>query len=166
MGDLKMRWFWKKTTLTEKQKIELTRIASSRTQQRVHIERAKIVLACTEIKSNTEVGKDLNVHGNTVNKWRERWRSAKKKLALIDEAETGLNYTRKLLSILSDEPRVGAPLKFTAEQLCKIMSVACERPEDLGLPISHWSLNSLRNELIKRGIVDNISHSRLAHFLK
>lgn len=161
-----MRWIWKRTTLTEKQKHELTRIASSRTQQRAHIERARIILACSAIKSNAEIGKDLSIHGNTVNKWRERWREAKQKLALIDEAETGLNYTRKLLGILSDEPRAGTSCKFTAEQICKMISIACERPEDLGLPISHWSINSLRDELINRGIVATISRSRLAVFLK
>jgi putative transposase len=161
-----MRWVWKRTKLTDKQKIELTRIASSRTQQSSHIERAKIVLACSEERSNTEISKDLNLSAQTINKWRERWRFSQQKLALIDEEDTGVNYTRQLLTILSDAPRAGTPSKFTAEQLCKIMSVACERPEDCGLPISHWSLPSLRAEIIKRGIVDNISKSRLAHFLK
>lgn len=46
------------------------------------------------------------------------------------------------------------------------MSIACERPEDSDLPISHWSLNSLVNEVIKRGIVERISRSHLAIFLK
>ncbi len=160
-----MRWFRKKTTLTERQMIELEQIASSRTQRSDYIERAKIILACAKIKSNIEIGKDLNIHANTVNKWRERWRANKQELAFIEAAETGINYTKKLLSILSDEPRVGAPIKFTYEQLCKMMSLACKSPTDFGLPISHWSLNSLRDEIIERGIVDNISRSRLAVFL-
>ena len=160
-----MRWLWKKTTLTEKQQNELTEIVSSETQRSDIIERAKIVLACAEIKSNADVGKDLAIHANTVNKWRERWRTNKQKLLLIDAAETGINYTRTILNILSDEFRVGAPSKFTAEQVCKIMSVACQHPEDLGVPISHWSLNSLRDEIIRQGIVDDISRSRLAVLL-
>ena len=44
------------------------------------------------------------------------------------------------------------PCTYTAEQVCQIISVACERPEDSGLPISHWSLSSLAYEVIKRGI--------------
>lgn len=160
-----MRWFWKKTTLTEKQKNELTEIVSSRTQRGDIIERAKIVLACAEIKSNADVGNDLAVHANTVNKWRERWRSNKQKLLLIDATETGIDYTKTILNILSDESRVGAPSKFTAEQVCKIRGVACQNPEDLGVPISHWSLNSLRDEIIRQGIVDDISRSRLAVIL-
>ena len=66
---------------------------------------------------------------------------------------------------LRDEARVGAPCKFTAEQICQIMIASSERPEDIGLPISHWSITSLRDELIKRGIVDDISCSHLAVFL-
>jgi putative transposase len=85
---------------------------------------------------------------------------------LVDEKETGINYVRKILEILSDEHRSGAPCTFTAEQVCQIMSLACERPEDSELPISHWSLNSLINEIIKRGIVETISRSRLSVFLK
>lgn len=86
------------------------------------------------MKSNAEIGKDLNICTNTVNKWRDRWRANEPKLALIDTAEKGIHYTRKLLDILSDEPRAGDPCKFTAEQLCKIISLACERPKDLDLP--------------------------------
>ena len=55
---------------------------------------------------------------------------------------------------------------FTAEQVCQILSVACEWPEDSGLPMSHWSLNSLAHEIIKRNIVESISRSQLAVFLK
>ncbi len=160
-----MRWFWKKTTLTEKQKGALTEIASSRSQRSDSIKRAKIVLACAEIKSNADIAKELTIHANTVNKWRERWRANKQKLLLLDAEEMGVNYTKTLLNILSDEPRVGVPSKFTAEQVCEIMSIACQRPEDLGAPISQWSLSSLRDEIIKQGIVDDISRSRLAVFL-
>jgi len=103
---------------------------------------------------------------STVKKWRNRWLKNETRLLLIDEREKGIIYVRKILDILSDEQRPGAPCRFTAEQVCQIMSVACERPEDNNLPISHWSLSSLADELIKRGIVHSLSRSRLAVFLK
>lgn len=156
----------KKITLTEKQYQALTRVATSRTQRQDHIERAKIILLCSEPKSNTQIGRDLNIARHTVKQWRTRWQKTEEKLVLIDKEEDGINYSRKLLEILSDEQRPGTPCKFTAEQVCQIMSVACERPEDIGLPISHWSLDALVNEVIKRGIVKTISRSRLAVFLK
>ena len=91
---------------------------------------------------------------------------AEDRLLLIDENEKGISYLRKILEILSDAPRPGAPNTFTAEQVCQIMSLACDRPEDSELPISHWSLNSLVNEIISRGIAESISRSQMAAFLK
>ena len=160
-----MHWFWQKITPTDKQKIELERISSSRTHRSDYIERAKIILACAQTKSNVKIAEELHIHARTVKKWRDRWRANEAKLVLIDIKEKGINYTRKVLEILRDEARVGAPCKFTAEQICQIMIASSERPEDIGLPISHWSITSLRDELIKRGIVDDISCSHLAVFL-
>ncbi|WP_440656999.1 helix-turn-helix domain-containing protein [Cysteiniphilum sp. G11B1] len=68
--------------------------------------------------------------------------------------------------MLDDLPREGTPAKFSAEQICKIISVACEAPEKSGIPLSHWSLPSLAAELVKRQIVDSISTSQLHVFLK
>lgn len=155
----------KKVTLTDKQHQTLLQIATSRTQRQDHIERANIILKCVS-ESNSKISCELNISRNTAKKWRKRWEKNEEKLLLIDKEENGIFYTRKLLEILSDEQRAGAPCKFTAEQICQIMSVACERPEDSGLPISHWSLDSLVDEVIKREIVESISRSRLAVFLK
>ncbi len=44
-----------------------------------------------------------------------------------------------------DEPRQGAPVKFTAEQVVQIMALACEAPQVCGLPISQWSGREERN---------------------
>jgi putative transposase len=154
-----------KVALTEKQRQTLLQITLSRTQRQDHIERANIILLC-ESESNTKISNELKVTQNTVKKWRKRWIKQEMKLIAFDQKEHGIAYIRKILEILSDEQRAGAPCKFTAEQICQFMSLACERPEDSGLPISHWSLNSLVDEILKRGIVESISRSRLAVFLK
>jgi len=50
--------------------------------------------------------------------------------------------------ILSDARRPGAPLKFSAEQVCQIIAVACEEPaEESARPISHWSRRELADEV-------------------
>jgi len=77
-----------------------------------------------------------------------------------------LRIKQKINEILSDNEKPGVPAKFTAEQVCQILSVACEKPEDSNLPLSHWSLPALRLEVIKRGIVENISVTHLGRFLK
>ena len=156
----------KKITLTEKQFDVLSQIVTSRTHRLDHIERAQIILLCSELKPNVQISMKLGISISTVKKWRKRWLKNEEKLLLVDEKEKGINYVRKILEILSDEQRSGAPCTFTAEQVCQIMSLACERPVDSELPISHWSLNSLMNEIINRGIVKTISRSRLSVFLK
>jgi hypothetical protein len=46
------------------------------------------------------------------------------------------------------------------------MNVACETPEESGLPLSHWTLSELASELVRRRIVESISTSQLCVFLK
>ena len=107
----------------------------------------------------------LGVHKRTISKWRNRWATDQEKLSAIENQEQGITYQRSVEQILSDTPRCGAPCKFTSEQICLIMNVACESPQDKGLALSHWSLSSLADELVKRKIVDSISTSQLQVFL-
>ena len=46
------------------------------------------------------------------------------------------------------------------------MALACEKPEDSDLPLSHWSQSELAREAVRRGIVDSISHGSVGRFLK
>jgi hypothetical protein len=48
----------------------------------------------------------------------------------------------------------------------RIMSVAVEKPEECGRPISHWSSRELADEARQRGIVEKISPRHVARFLK
>jgi len=156
----------KEITLTDKQYQALVQISTSRTQKQHYIERTKIILLCAESTPDRKIAHDLGIHEQTVQKWRVRWYDNKSKLEALDEKENGIAYSRKLLEILSDEERPGTPPKFTAEEVCQMISLSCERPEESGLPLSHWSLDSLVEEIKKRGIVKSISRSRLAIFLK
>src|SRR5438128_5906709 len=58
---------------------------------------------------------------------------------------------------LTDAPRCGAPARFTPEQVCQIIALACERPADSHRPISQWSHRELADEIVRRGIVEWIS---------
>jgi len=151
--------------LTKKQRILLKDVVSGRTERNDHIIRAHIILLVDEGVSDQEIAKNLHIHKRTAGKWRRRWIGNQEKLLLWDEEETGIHYKRCVLSLLSDAERPGSPCKFTPEQICKIVNVACEKPEDIGLPLSHWSLSSLATECVKRHIIDSISTSQLAVFL-
>ena len=60
----------------------------------------------------------------------------------------------------------GAPGKFTPEQVCAIIAMACEAPEDSDLPISHWSQSEVARQAVKRGIVAAFRMAQWGVFLK
>lgn len=74
-------------------------------------------------------------------------------------------YVRELINRFNEEGfemlkpqwKPGGNKRFTPEQKEKLVSLATSKPKNLGLPFRQWSLNSLRNEAIKKGIVDSIS---------
>ena len=67
---------------------------------------------------------------------------------------------------LEDLPRPGAPARITPNQVCQIQQVACEEPEESGRPITHWTNREVANEVMKRGIVAQISPRHAARLLK
>lgn len=161
-----MAWKAAKPNVTVKQSKILCEIIESRTSRHDHIQRAQIIQKSTEGVSDRKIAKLLNIGRIAVATWRKRWLLNESTMLLIDEKEFGISYKNHILNILSDSPRPGAPPKFSAEQICQIINVACEVPEESNLPLSHWSLSSLSNEIVKRKIVDSISTSQLAVFLK
>lgn len=60
----------------------------------------------------------------------------------------------------------GRPPKFSPEQRERIKTIALERPADLGLPFSTWSLSKLAGYLEDKGVVDEISHEGLRLLLR
>tara|TARA_B110000091_G_C13722882_1_gene435588 strand:+ start:127 stop:633 length:507 start_codon:yes stop_codon:yes gene_type:complete len=153
-------------TLTEKQEKTLKTLSNSRTAPLNLQQRAMMIQLCEQGKSNKTIMEETNIHKTTVSKWRARWAASKQKLREIDANEHGIAYQRLIEKVLSDALRSGKPCKFTAEQICQIINVACESPMENELPFSHWSLSSLAYELNKRNIVDSISTSHLQVFLK
>ena len=71
-----------------------------------------------------------------------------------------------IIDALCDEARSGRPADFTPEQICQIVAIACEKPEDSQRPISHWTGRELADEAINRGIVPKISPRSAGRFLK
>jgi hypothetical protein len=59
--------------------------------------------------------------------------------------------------MLKPQWKPGGNKKFTLEQKEKLVSLATSRPKDLGLPFQQWSLARLRDEAVRRGVVDSIS---------
>lgn len=162
-----MPWKAPKITLTDQQKQILQDISNSRTSRQDHIQRANVVMLSEQGISNAKISEKIGLSTASTGKWRKRWFSNQDSLLAIEKSSgTKAEYLRFIERILSDAPRSGAPPKFSSEQICHIYAVATEKPEEAGLPLSHWSLTSLAQELANRNIVESISTSQLGFFLK
>lgn len=76
------------------------------------------------------------------------------------------HFNKEGFKMLKPHWNPGVSTKFTEEQKQELISLATSRPKDLGLPFQQWSLNSLRNEALKREIVDSISREWLRIILE
>lgn len=145
-----------KVVLSEKEQEELTRITKRhRSEQRVVL-RARIILAAAQGQSNAQIARDLQVTVDTVRLWRDRWVG----LQGIDVK------TLSIAERLQDAPRPGVRPTITAEQRCQMAALACEAPSKAGRPISQWTGREIADEVIARGIVQQISPRHAARLLK
>lgn len=131
---------------------ELETMTRKHNMQQKSVRRAKIILLANgECKSNKEISIELGTHSANVTKWTKRW---------IDRSQ------EPIIERLSDLPRCGAPDTFTPEQICQMVALVCEKPEAYGCPISHWTQEEIKKEMIKQGIVKNISQSQVCRILQ
>ncbi len=137
--------------LSDEQRAELQAIVRKRTSAQQLVTRARIVLLADDEVGVYATARRLGVEPKTVRTWRQRW----------CEAASGGAKER-----LSDRPRCGAPAKYTPEQICAIMAIACERPAQSDRPITHWTQQEIADEAVKRGIVASVSQRAVGHFLK
>jgi len=125
------------------------------TRQQIAL-RARVVLQAAAGKNNAEIAQALSISIDVVRRWRRRW------LTLQPMALTDLSVEERL----EDLPRPGAPPRLTADQVCRMEALACEKPEKSGRPISQWTGREIADELIQRGIVETISARHAARLLK
>lgn len=118
--------------------------------------RARIVLAAADGQNNTQIARQLGVDADTVRQWRMRW------LGMAAASLEDLSVAERL----ADAPKPGAPARITAEQVCQVVALACEGPEKAGRPISQWSSREIADEIMARGIIDQISPRHAARLLK
>lgn len=119
-------------------------------------ERAKIILLADAGKNNSQISRELSISIDMARLWRGRWSSFEP----IPLSELSV------LERLEDAPRPGKPSRISAEQICKIVALACEAPERSGRPISQWTGKELADELMSREIVQTISPRHAQRLLK
>lgn len=142
----------KPIVLSQEHEQRLRALVRARSTPQQLAERARIVLLASAGLGVAETAQELGIWRKTAGIWRQRWLAA--------DASVGVGQR------LSDAPRCGGPATFTPEQICQILALACEDPERLDVPISHWSQSELARQAVSRGIVKSISHGSVGRFLK
>lgn len=115
-------------------------------------------------KANREIVRECPFDRHTVRLWRRRWADKDAELKRT-EKERPLGLKRTIYDTLSDAHRSGRPRDFSKVQIADIITMACESPEDKGLPFSHWTPGTLAEQAKREGIVEQISSSSVERFL-
>ena len=155
--------------LTELQREILTALSRAKSKPARLVERAKVAVHADRGLSDGDIATKLgvDVDRQRVRRWRHRWLAEAPRLRVAEDEGADRRQLQQLIeAALSDKPRSGGPPKFSAEQVARLISLACEPPEDSGVPITHWTPNELAQEAVKRGIVESISPRHLDRLLK
>jgi len=138
-------------SLKQAERVILEKLSRKHTARQSLVRRARIILMADEGIENQQIAAKLCVNIHVITTWTKRW---------IDRASDPIEER------LHDLPRPGAPDTITPEQWCRIIALACEKPEDYGVPITDWTHRELAKEIVKQDIVDAISPSHLGRMLK
>jgi len=152
--------------LSEKQQTILRKIKQSRQSPHSIVTRAKIVLQASAGERNQHIADNLGVHVDMVRRWRNRWIEKAEWLQTIEEEGNEKEIRQSIAEALADEARSGAPGKFSAEEVCQIIAIACELPEESDRPVTHWTRRELTDEVIEREIVPSISSRQVGRYLE
>jgi len=131
--------------LTAEEEKALFRISQSRTVARREVERAKMVLLRREGVSVEAIAQQVGCHVNTIYYHLQQ-------------------FTQRGLEFLQDLPRSGRPLIYKEQQRGEMVQAAKTKPQHLGLPFGHWTLDLLV-EYVNETLDITISRSQLAEIL-
>ena len=155
-----------KITITERQQEILQTLARSVTAASRLRQRASIIILAFDGLLNQDIAPRVGLTHRQLGRWRRRRADAWGRLIDIECCESRAVLRRAIEATLTDDPRPGAPAKFTPEQVTQILAVACEPPEKSGRPITHWTAQELTDEVLKRGVVTSISPSQVSRYLR
>jgi transposase len=119
-----------------------------------------------ELMDAHALGEVAGVTAKTAGKHVARMEQSLDALEVVAAQGCQAKLERTIEECLADAPRSGCPRKFSPLQVVSIISIACEKPEACGRPISKWTPREVADEAMKRGIVPSISPSHVGHILR
>jgi len=131
--------------LRPKERVLLKHLISKGSEKARKITRCRILLLADEGKTDTQIIEALMVARNTVRTVRSRY------------VQEGLE------SAISEQPRPGAPNKFTGRQRAKITAIACSAPPE---GRDRWTLRLIADKVVELEIADTISYKTVERVLK
>ncbi len=154
-------------TVSPRQHQLLEQISRRATNPHRLVQRAFLVLLAADGINNCEISDQLQMNRNQVRMWRSRWAQASATLEIAETTEiSDKKLIQLIVDVLSDQPRSGKPPTFTVDNIVQIVAVACEHPSQSQRPINEWTHRELAEEVVKRGIVKEISRYSVGRFLK
>ena len=143
-------------TLSDAERLALEKLIKAHSTEQRLVPRARIILTASTGLNNEQVARELDIGIDMARQWRDRW------LLLQPIPLTDLTVEERL----QDRYRSGKSSQITADQMCQIIALACEKPEQSERPISQWTGREIADEIMKRGIVASISPRHAARLLK
>ena len=146
--------------------VQLIRSPKTSRDMRVRAEICLYAFEFPELFCPRTLGEVAGVSAETVRKHVGRFEQS------MDALEAGVaegNWSkleRTINDCLQDAPRSGRPPDFSPLQIVLIISIACEKPEASGRPISKWTNREIADEAVKRQIVTKISASHVGRILR
>ncbi len=133
-------------TLSEDERVELTRRLRAETTSRRDVRRARVILECAEGGATGEIARRAGVSPKTVERWRGR-------------------FARAGLEGLVDDERSGRPSSIPPMQRFEIIAAACAPVPPRSDGVTAWTLDLLRESILSLGIVKKLSRSGLHRLL-
>lgn len=143
----------KELNLSDGERSKLQQLVNQHNTAQQIVLRARIILLASEGKNHGEIARTLDIGLDMARLWRNRWlETSGRELSIIQR--------------LQDQERIGAPVKFSMEQVIELFALACSPPSDYGRPISHWTSRELADEIMKQGIIKSISVRHVGRLLE
>ena len=142
--------------LSDAERQALEKLIKAHSTEQQLVPRARIVLVASQGLNNAQIARELQITTDTARLWRDRW------LLLQPIPLADLSVEERL----QDRYRSGKPSQITADQMCQIVALACEKPEASERPISQWTDREIADEIMRRGILEHISPRHAARLLK